>query len=88
MFSHLPQLSQILFGSRSHVSHSMQPMHSLSYNTHICPCGLFSSAIHTSTSRYGSVSILLYTIIFKIQAKIHEHLFAILFLLCYNTFRR
>ena len=31
---HLPQLSQILVASKSHLSHSPQSMHSLSYNTH------------------------------------------------------
>ena len=36
IFRHLPQLSQTLFGSRSHISHSRQPMQSLSYSTHFC----------------------------------------------------
>ena len=31
---HFPQLSQILSGSRSHSSHSPQPIHFLSYKTH------------------------------------------------------
>ena len=58
-FTHFMQLSQIFSGSRSHRSHSPQPMHSLSYNTQGRCFSIYYSSCCTdyTTCRKGRSSL-------------------------------
>ena len=78
---HFPQLSHTLFGSKSQVSHSKHPIHSLSYKTHSVLPVFF---INNSRNFYF-YNIIAY--FFQKSSILYKHLFAFSKKVWYNRYK-